>query len=247
MLEKIAPNFIIYLAVFRLAMIAAGSLAIYLGYRLFVKGVWPAGAPGSDVELKSHNLHFKLRNAAPGSLFALFGVIVIVAMLVGGGPGLTLDMLQNAALAEADSLQMRRIRVEMRGKQGSPTAPAHADQDGLQSALQAAQTAQEAGDRPKALQEYGRAIKKLDLALNQYAWLLHEQGQDEAALPFARVGAAVNPEDADLQDTCAEIYRALGRLELAAQYMGKAAALDARFQEKARQYRQAARKYGAKN
>jgi hypothetical protein len=39
---EIALPFIIYVTVFRLAIIAAGIISIILGYRLFCRGVWPS-------------------------------------------------------------------------------------------------------------------------------------------------------------------------------------------------------------
>ncbi|RMD51773.1 MAG: hypothetical protein D6828_06730, partial [Nitrospirae bacterium] len=70
----IAFYFLLYVTVFRLAIIAAGVISIILGYRLFCRGVWPdrGSAQPTEVEAEIAGSHFTLKNAAPGTCFALF-------------------------------------------------------------------------------------------------------------------------------------------------------------------------------
>lgn len=84
----ILPLIVIYLITFRLAIIVAGIIAIYLGYKLFIKGFWPEhnDKEGTSFDAKIVGSHFKLKNAAPGTFFALFGVIIIAIMLIIGSP-----------------------------------------------------------------------------------------------------------------------------------------------------------------
>ena len=93
-------TFIVYLILFRLAIIAAAIICIVLGYRLFVRGVWPQGGTGvgTSVDASIAGSHFTLKNAAPGTCFALFGVLIIAVMFAAGSPQMTLD-----SLADADS------------------------------------------------------------------------------------------------------------------------------------------------
>lgn len=89
--------FVIYLVLFRLSIIAAGIISVILGYRLFIKGVFPRGdipqsAGGHSVDAEVAGAKFKLLNAAPGTCFALFGAIILVAMFVTGGPEGTFEL-----------------------------------------------------------------------------------------------------------------------------------------------------------
>jgi len=74
---------IIYLASFRLAIIAVGGLSIVLGYQLFAKGLFPEQTANSTTfQAELGKTKFSLKNAAPGTFFALFGVIIISMMLL---------------------------------------------------------------------------------------------------------------------------------------------------------------------
>jgi tetratricopeptide (TPR) repeat protein len=75
---------IIYAALFRLSVIAAGFGCVVMGYRLFVLGVMPREGSGIDSEFGQ--LRLSLKNAAPGTCFAALGVIMIIAMVVQGNP-----------------------------------------------------------------------------------------------------------------------------------------------------------------
>lgn len=68
------------IALFKIAVVAAGVGSIYLGYRLFSAGVFAAPAPGKQsAELEARVGEYKLtfRRAAPGTIFALFGAVLV--------------------------------------------------------------------------------------------------------------------------------------------------------------------------
>lgn len=77
--------YIIYSLIFRLATLFVGVFCIHVGYKLFAKGVF---GPSSTNELNAEiaGSKFTLKNAAPGTFFGLFGVIIITTMLVQGMP-----------------------------------------------------------------------------------------------------------------------------------------------------------------
>ena len=77
---------IVYLMLYRLSIIATGALSIYLGYRLFLSGLFPYAIEGSSFNAEILGNTFSLQSAAPGLFFALFGVIVIVIMIVRSPP-----------------------------------------------------------------------------------------------------------------------------------------------------------------
>jgi hypothetical protein len=96
---SLTSQFLIYLTLYRLAIITAGVVSIVLGYRLFVRGVFPSigTTEESAVQVTVAGSGFTLKNAAPGTAFGLFGVILITVMLSQGSPVLTYKTLQKAA------------------------------------------------------------------------------------------------------------------------------------------------------
>jgi hypothetical protein len=72
-------TFLIYAGLFRLAIVTAGVIIIVLGYRLFAAGVF--NERGAEVSASAGGVQFTLKNAAPGTCFALFGAGIIVFML----------------------------------------------------------------------------------------------------------------------------------------------------------------------
>jgi len=89
---NLQTGFLLYAACFRLAIIAAGMVSIVLGYRLFRAGIGDgtAKSPGNAIQAEVGTLKFALRNYAPGTAFALFGVIMVSVMLAQGNPELTI-------------------------------------------------------------------------------------------------------------------------------------------------------------
>ncbi len=79
-----------YLLIFRLAIVILGGLSIVLGYRLFVKGIFQSdsgsGSEASELDAKIGDMSFTLKNAAPGTFFAAFGVIIVTATMMSSQP-----------------------------------------------------------------------------------------------------------------------------------------------------------------
>jgi hypothetical protein len=123
---SIINHFIIYLAIFRVGVLAAGVIAIWLGYRLFRPGLGAAVKTGdgeTSLEATVAGNTLALKGAAPGTFLSLFGVAIIVAMIVTGSPSMTLDPIEDAAgTAAADSTATSDLSVgsfHLRGNQVS--------------------------------------------------------------------------------------------------------------------------------
>lgn len=177
----LSAGFLVYAAVFRLSVIAVGCVAIVLGYLLFVRGTVARGRTEAGLEIAEFKLN--LRNAAPGTCFAVFGVAVIVAMLVGGNPALTLEQAQSAASAD---LPVTRIQVKGRGN--------------TQLSLKAANGLEEAQRRLReddytgamaaysvVLESPGLSLAEAALALEPMARIALARGDVEQAETFARL------------------------------------------------------------
>src|SRR3954468_14142388 len=99
---SIIAAFLIYLTLFRLTMIDAGVVSLILGYRLLRQGMLPSegSRQGMAVDATIPGARFTLKNATPGTCFALFGVLLISVMVVKGSPELALEMLNTVGLVE---------------------------------------------------------------------------------------------------------------------------------------------------
>jgi tetratricopeptide (TPR) repeat protein len=84
---------IIYLILFRISVIVLGGMSIYLGYRLLLKGLeQPAQAQteqNAGLNAKIGTAHITLKNAAPGTIFALFGAAIVITVLSSQQPDIT--------------------------------------------------------------------------------------------------------------------------------------------------------------
>lgn len=91
---------VIYVLIWRLAVLACGLVSIILGYRLFMSGLT---AHEGSLEAGMGKSSLKLRNIAPGTFFALFGA-AIIATLIWSSPAeivIPKDALQASGQVEA--------------------------------------------------------------------------------------------------------------------------------------------------
>ncbi len=226
---------VVYLLTFRIAVIIAGIISVVLGYRLFCKGVFPdSGAKeGTSVDAKLGETHITLKNAAPGTCFALFGAIIIGSMLIAGGPEVAIKHLDDAAQYEAKAGKGTEglVSLSMRGDEGS---------GGVAAATKQAIFFEEQNNIPKAIDSYQQAISIVATPMNNLAWLYLTQGETEKALSLSKVAVDLSPENANFHDTLAEIFFKSGKFAEALTRMEKAANLDSKYIEKLERFRKAA-------
>lgn len=79
MSENIA--IILSITSYKLVSLLVGLLFAWMGYRLFMAGVW--GESG-DMDASLRDFRVTMKKAAPGTFFALFGTVVISFTLVKG-------------------------------------------------------------------------------------------------------------------------------------------------------------------
>lgn len=231
-------TFIIYLTLFRLAIITAGVVSIVLGYRLFCRGIWPeAGSgKGATVDAKVGVTHFTLKNAAPGTCFALFGVIIITVMFASGSPGMTLNLMKKAA--QAGSIPGAIIEDIERGSELSLSLRGD-ETDSLIDATKRGVFYEEQKDMAKAIDAYKEAIVMMATPMNHLAWLYQSQGEIDKALPLSRLAVQLCPDNADFLDTLAEIFFNSEDYSEALNLMEKAARLNSKYREKLERFREA--------
>jgi hypothetical protein len=185
---------IYYLAAIRLGVIAAGIICITLGYRLFMRALPPSGPasdpiPKEDVSAEIAGTKLTIRNASPGTCFALFGAVIIVAMYITGGPEATLDILEEG-----------RVRATFRG-QASETVK--------NVTWQAVQELKN-GDKHKALETASNLLKQLAVPINNLALVLVEADPDNAhSLLLAKLALSIEPHNPEFNDTLNTVTKSI--------------------------------------
>ena len=117
----LSTSFLIYATLFRLAVIAAGVLIVVLGYRLFLQGL--AASNESDAALEGGGFKLTLKNAAPGTSFALFGAVLISVMVIQGSPELDISNAAPGAIGASVELGQGAGSLRLRGDDAvAPTA-----------------------------------------------------------------------------------------------------------------------------
>lgn len=229
----VSTGFLIYAAFFRLAIIAAGMISLILGYRLLVRGIMPQaaavgeGQTATDAELQAGDVRLSVKNAAPGTLFALFGIIVITLMLGQGNPELVIRDLQRV---QGGAGNQRERMMRMKG--GDPNAPTAAAGE-FKNRVATGDKQSQAGDEQGAIAAYARALTLPEVSLGHAAPVFHKiallylkQERSYEALLLARLAVGIDSENAGFLETLAVVLRKRGEHAEACQVMEAAAGID---------------------
>ena len=217
--------FLIYALVFRLGITGAGLFTIFLGYSLFQgrRGQTQISNAQSSAEASILGIRFRLHRVTAGSIFALFGAALIVAMIAQGNPQKTRQM-QTAALSGS------QIASEtLRGDAGEST----------KAAIQGGLEAERRGDPRGAEQIYHTLLVNAAPALNSLAWIYAGQGREKAteALPFSQSAVTLDGTNAHYLDTLAELQYVSGNREAALRAIERAVQLDQSFKSRLEAFR----------
>ena len=204
---------IIYLAVFRISIIFVGAMSIFLGYKLFVKGITSSGESDSGIEASIGGTQFNLTNAAPGTLFALFGIIVISTMIVDSPP----------EVSYGNKTQTNSVAVGNEVSQSSE-----------EWAVRGGNSGEEGSTLDAALNN--KEDKKLAVLLNNYAWKIYKEGDVDSAAIYARLAYSYDPEHANIIDTLAELLFEQSRFSEALEFKQKAANKDPKYKQGIEKY-----------
>lgn len=180
MTDTVLISGFIYLACYRITVLAAGVICMILGFRLLLLGM-PATNKGTEIEVATGDLKLKAANVAPGTCFAVFGVIIIAVTLAGDKP--EINLLNSVAANQ--TLQ----HVNMRGSEPSSAA-----------------AEQENDFNNKRL---GNLIN--DVAWQLYNEKLDNQGLLKLAELLAKESVKLYPDEKNYSDTLIKIQDQLRR------------------------------------
>ncbi|CAK8717870.1 Tetratricopeptide repeat-containing protein [Candidatus Electronema halotolerans] len=82
----VSAGFLIYVALYRLTVLAVGALSIWLGFRLFNNAGSRADDSVGSASAEGNGFKLALTSILPGTYFALFGTVIISIMLWKGEP-----------------------------------------------------------------------------------------------------------------------------------------------------------------
>lgn len=210
-------SFFIYAGLFRLSIIAAGVGCVVMGYRLFVMGVMPKN--GSEIDANAGEIRLSLKNAAPGTCFAVLGVLAIALMIVQGNPELKMVQIQNKD----------RNQIELTWR---------SDSQDIYAAMNSGKAHEAAGRLGEAIRAYAKPFDGGRLSLLEAATplraisgvFLTQQRLDEA-IAYARLAIQVDPENAGGLALIARIQSQRGKHQEAFEAISKAARIDSAFVE----------------
>jgi len=241
---KIEFAFIIYLIFYRIAIIVAGIWCITLGYRLFCKGVWPHTEKNNNSEFSAEfdKVKFNFKNAAPGSLFAFFGIILIVSMIINGSPELTIKTLNkgnikdNSSNIEADNQELYEQNFSLRGDTQTKT--------NYDDIIKLARQFENNKQNKESIKHYKESLAIATEAMNGLAWQYfvnysdHDQYLNEALL-LSQMAVKYKPDEANYLDTLAEILFKKGEYNQALAAKNKSISLDSRFSNNIEKFKNA--------
>lgn len=206
-------EFIVYAIAFRLAVIASGLACVYMGYRLFILGVMPGGG-GSEIGADAGAIKLTVKNAAPGTVFATFGALLIIVMLVQGMP--ELNRTESAAGSEVTRA------LTMRG-----------EDETVAESLARGRALERAGDADAAIRAYAgafdgrdRRLAEIAAPLRAIAGVYQAQGRHDEAAAYAGLANEIDRDDAAGLALWAEAQHGRGETGLAIRAMERAVALD---------------------
>jgi len=204
-----ATAHIIYAALFRISIIAAGFGCVVLGYRLFVHGVMPK--IGSEIDAQAGEIRLTLKNAAPGTCFAALGVLMIVAMVIQGNP--------------------EKKIVEVITKEGTRRETTYRSNDkNILAAINSGKKLEQAGRLDEATKAYAAPLNDGNLPLKDAADPLKaiaavylRQDRYDEAIAYASLAFQVDQANSNVLALIARIQFRRGKYEEAIEAISEAA------------------------
>lgn len=226
--SKVLSWYFLYATIYRVVVIMAGLILVYLGYVLFSKspGVPPRPSMNKGEEFAAKEIRLSLKNgsiqlskAAPGSIFILFGAFVIGLMIFEASPKLLIETMpvrkklqEKLAVGSSNKGSLNdfaSLKISVRGNKD------------FKHLMQEAKRNAHSLPVEQALNAYFNTLSsndltshKIALALNEMAIVCQSSELDSAFL-LSRLTMALSPDQVAFKDTLATSYLKSGRAETA--------------------------------
>jgi tetratricopeptide (TPR) repeat protein len=194
---------VLYLLVSRLAIVSAGVVNMVIGYRLFCRGIatTATSGPGSTIESSVAGVNFSVKNAAPGTAFALFGAILISVMLIESSPSVTWESVskwQTASGSQAPGETAEKL--QLRGDSQNAGS--------LVSLTNLGRELESRGKTAEAERAYQEAVTAMAEPMNDLAWVYLNSSRAKQALGLATLAVELRPDEPRYADTLAKVRAA---------------------------------------
>lgn len=193
-------EFLLYVTVYRLSVLAVGAFSIYLGFRLLNRPAELArsGVGTASAEVESKLFTLRLSDFWPGAYFALFGTILIGIMLWQGPPEMKTEVVKeqtDVGLKSTNTVDIRgTIAVDPEwvklDKPGMISAEAAEPLSNIARIWQQEGRIGEAVAMARLAALYGKGEKRADY-LHRLADLLSANGDKEKAAETLRAAEAM--------------------------------------------------------
>lgn len=232
--------FILYAAISRLAIIGAGFGCIVMGYKLFVLGVMPQN--GSDIDVKYREVRLTIKNASPGTILALVGLAMIVAMQIQGNPAreITRHYEKNAPMKNEETGQKNDGKQDNSDKETRVVyiekESIRGDSEDVFTAIESGKQFEQVGQTDKAIASYTKPLKNEKLSLKDAtpplralaAVYLKQERYDEA-IAYASLAHNADQNNAEGLALMAVIELQRKKYERAVEAISRAAEIDPDF------------------
>lgn len=202
--------FILYAAIFRLALLAIGGLSIVLGYKLLGRRSRGGASAGSSI-IEVRTLGLTMRNAAPGTIFCVMGWVVVGAVFTQGRPEIILQSLRQTSATDTTLSQSLTMR-------GGTSA--------LEAATLDAMEFERDNKVSEAISSYERALDAFAKPANNLAWLYLKVGRISDSLPLSTVAIQIRPTNTTYLDTYARALCLSERRDEAIRVLDRIAQID---------------------
>ncbi|CAK8720036.1 MAG: hypothetical protein CDV28_12913 [Candidatus Electronema aureum] len=179
-------GFLLYAALYRLAVLAVGALSIWLGFRLFSNAKQENSSADGSVSAEGGGFKLAFTNLLPGTYFALFGTVIISVMLWKGEPQFFQQELKELTKGEktVTTTELRTsIELEWKklDKSGITLAEAAETMETIAKLLRQENRIGEAVAMAKLAALYGKEEGRAE-RLDLLAELLRANGNEEEAV-----------------------------------------------------------------
>lgn len=184
--------FILYLMVVRIVTIFAGVSAIRYGYKLFSAGVFKTNPDTTETELsgRAGDYEFKFKTAAPGSVLALFGALIVIVTMTSSPPERTKKTHKVIEDLRQGTVATVQTSDQMRGEVGE-----------FEKLTKIAHGFIQNGETIRALEVYEQAIRMTTEPMHELAKIYIEIERLEEAKKIAQVPNLLNPSEPDYKIT----------------------------------------------
>jgi hypothetical protein len=155
---------------------------------------------GSTIESSLAGVKFSLKNAAPGTAFALFGAVLISVMLIQSSPSVMWETVQKSQTA-GTSVPPKNMN-KFQARSDSQNA------ESIKMLTTLGRELESQGKTTEAERAYREAVTDMAEPMNDLAWIYLNSGQAKEALGLANLATELRSDEPRYADTLAKVQAA---------------------------------------